>query len=150
MGTSEKCPKCKSRLRFSKASYERANATNGVRCSLPDSYSCIICGYYREEFKHEETPEEFKKDFVRKEYPQHRKSLGEVGWLKDLIHEHYDVINSLRDKGFTWRQVHIAIAAFDPLFSKAEKTSICTGFSRELAQRGGVKRERIRGLEVSA
>ena len=137
MGEVEKCPKCRAKLRFASGGYARSAVNQGnTRCALPDSYSCIMCGYYREIFPEFVTPQEFKKDFVRREYPEHRKTLGDIGWLRAIIKEHFSTLTYMRSKGHSWAVVQKAMAKVEPLFAKAEKTSVCTGYTRELKVRG--------------
>jgi len=149
MGEHEKCPKCGRKVRFEKGGYDKANVSAGYGFQLPDSISCINCGYYKEVFEQKQPINpKFKKGGATNDYPHTRKSLGEPGWLKDIICDHWDFIVELRLGGDTWREIHTKLNKVEPLFKEALKTSITNSFMRMVKNKdkvppAGGKRERV-------
>lgn len=145
MAEQEKCPKCRTKLTFHKASYALANASNGVRCSLPDNYSCRVCGYYREEFP-EKQPE--PQHINRKHnicYPENRKSLGEPGWLKEIVRAWLWEIAIHRTNGVSWSGIQQTLTVKEPRFKETVPQAINAAFKKIVKE---VTDERIRTVEV--
>ena len=136
MGENEKCPKCKAKLRFEAAGNGRQNCKDGLGAALPDSYNCIMCGYYREEFPVTSTPKEFKKGGATNDYPDVRKSLGEPGWLKTRVQDNFDYICILRASNKTWASIRLELIKKDEIFKSSLKTSIGGVFRKEMIARG--------------
>jgi len=113
VGTKEKCPKCKSMLRFTEAGYYSAKVIDGGVAPIQGHYSCWCCGYHRDaapEIGPITTglknlriyPPEIKS---QNNYPENRKSLGQPGWLKGCVEKEFSNIAILRAKGMSWSQV---------------------------------------------
>ena len=146
MAEQEKCPKCRTRLTFYKASYALANASNGVRCSLPDNYSCRSCGYYREEFPEKQPEPQFKKDYVAKHYPENRKSLGEPGWLKEIVRAWFWDIAIHRNNGIAWSLIQKILTNKEPRFKETVPQAINAAFKKITKEMSG---ERVGSVEIS-
>ena len=122
MGEVEKCPKCKGKLRFVRSEYRQAE---GGR--LPDSYSCMICGFYKEVMPDNTVPIELKKN----KYPKTRKPQNETGWLRQLVRDNYDLLNDFREtQRIPWKDVYIRVGKIVPKFQKTTVCGLTTAFYR--------------------
>lgn len=132
MGEHEKCPKCHRKLRVETGGYQKANTSDGFRVALPDSLTCINCGYYKEIFKEEVVD---KNMLNKNKYPAKRKAIGDAGWLQDLVNEQYTKIAALKARGNTWHKIGLALSKEDPRFKACSFSSIGNVWRRLAAER---------------
>ena len=123
------CPKCKGTLRVEQGGYGRANGTDGVRSVLPDSVSCMMCGYYKEIL-----PEPYKvirrEDLIQNSYPSTRRDLGGPGWLKEVVRQYRKEINKLMAAGVKWRGVLEELKKVEPKLRHTSHDSLSNAYRR--------------------
>lgn len=122
MGEVEKCPKCKGMLRFVRSEYRQSEGG-----CLPDSYSCMICGFYKEVYPDQYVPPLIKKN----KYPETRKPQSDPGWLKQLIRDNYNLITNLREtNGMPWKKLYAKVGELVPQFKNTTICGLTTAFYR--------------------
>jgi len=123
MGSSEKCPKCKSALRYESTGYATSRAREGHAVPVAGHYSCWCCGYYKE--AEEPAVQEITVEMKNvTNYPKAIRAIGEFGWLRQIVEEEMPKITRLKAHNWSWARIYKDLATKYPEIAHCGKGSI--------------------------